>query len=177
MNTLSLPLCVDMDETLIHSDVLLLGITKLATSNPWLLPWFIVQLCVNRAKAKAWLARTIDLDVTTFPYRAELLDYLRQQKMAGRRLILVSAADEHLVKRVADHIGVFDAAYGSDGHINLKGRAKAHFIKTHIAERFVYAGDSCADLQVWSHASGAIVCGKARLFQSILSIPVEASFQ
>ncbi len=172
----SLPLIVDLDDTLIHADVLCRGIAKLAISKPWTLPWFIVWLCLSRAAAKAWLARHIELDVTSLPYRTELLNYLTQQKAAGRKMILVSAADERIVKRVASHIGLFDASYGSDGHINLKGSTKAKLIKNKIAEQFVYAGDSFADLQVWKHASGAILCGKAQQFKSILSIPIEASF-
>lgn len=172
-----LPLIVDLDDTLIHGDVLFLGIAKLTASKPWLLPWFIVWLCISRAAAKAWLAGHIDLDVTSLPYRTELLNYLAQQKAAGRKIILVSAADERIVKHVASHLGLFDASYGSDGHINLKGSTKAKFIMAQLAKSFVYAGDSFADLQVWKHASSAILCGKAVRFKSVLSIPVEASFK
>ena len=172
------PLCVDLDDTLIHADVLFLGIKQLMLRKPWLLPWFLVWLCISRAAAKAWLARHTELDIPSLPYRHELINYLSQQKAIGRRLILVSAADERIVKHVASHLGLFDAAYGSDGHTNLKGSAKASFIKTHIIGPFVYAGDSFADLRVWKHASGAILCGpKAQQFKSILSIPIEASFK
>lgn len=177
-NTTALPLCVDLDDTLIHSDVLFLGLRKLACTKPWLLPWFLVWLCISRAAAKAWLAHNIELDVTSLSYRANLLAYLSQQKANGRMIVLVSAADERIVKRVAAHIGLFSACYGSDGHINLKGSAKAAFIQKNIAEQFVYAGDSFADLSVWKIASGAILCGtKAQSFKSILSIPIEANFQ
>lgn len=172
----SFPLCVDLDETLIHADVLVLGIKQLVLTKPWLLPWFIVWLCIKRAAAKAWLAKEIDLDPETFPYRTELVNYLKEQKALGRKIYLVSAADERIVKHVASSLGLFDAAYGSDGATNLKGRNKADFIREHIARAFVYAGDSFADLQVWKIASGAILCGKAQMFKSRLSIPVEASF-
>ncbi len=178
---LSLPLCVDLDETLIHTDVLVLGLKQLVLTKSWLLPWFLVWLCIKRAAAKAWLAKEFELDVATFPYRGELLDYLKTQKASGRKLYLVSAADERIVKHVASTLGLFDAAYGSNGIHNLKGRNKAKFIREHIARGFVYAGDSFADLQVWKMASGAILCGKAQMFKSsmfksFLAIPIEASF-
>jgi hypothetical protein len=173
-----LPLCVDLDDTLIHADVLFLGLQQLALSKPWLLPWFMVWLCLSRAAAKAWLARNVELDAALLPYRAELVDYLTKQKAAGRHLFLISAADEHIVKRVAAHIGLFKAAYGSNGHINLKGSAKAKFIVAHIGKDFVYAGDSFADLQVWKVAHSAILCGdKARILKPILQIPIEANFK
>lgn len=173
----SLPLCVDLDDTLIHADVLFLGIQKLIFSKPWLLPWFLVWLCLSRAAAKAWLAKGIELDIPSLPYRHELIDYLKVQNAAGRKLLLVSAADERIVKRVAAHLGLFDSAHGSNGHINLKGRTKAKFIETTLAQPFVYVGDSFADLQVWKHASGAILCGdKAQKLKSLLTIPIEISF-
>lgn len=171
-----LPLCVDMDDTLIHKDVLILGIEKLALSKPWLLPWFIAWLCISRAGAKAWLAREIQIDAANLPYRKALMDYLKMQKALGRKLILVSAADERIVKRVASFTKLFDEAYGSDGHTNLKGNAKAIFIQKTVGADFVYAGDSFADLKVWKFAKGAILCGKATMFQSNLTIPVEATF-
>lgn len=173
----ALPLCVDLDDTLIHTDVLMLGIRKLIFNKPWLLPWFLVWLCLSRAAAKAWLAKEIELDIPSLPYRHELISYLKEQKAAGRILHLVSAADERIVKRVATHLGFFDAAYGSDGHINLKGKTKAKFIQTTIAPHFVYAGDSFADLHVWKLASGAILCGgKVPQLIPLLSIPIEARF-
>lgn len=174
--TQSFPLCVDLDETLIHTDVLVLGIKQLVLTKPWLLPWFLVWLCIKRAAAKAWLAKEIDLDPETFPYRTELVSYLKSQKALGRKMYLVSAADERIVKHVASYLGLFDAAYGSDGTTNLKGRNKANFIRDHIARAFVYAGDSFADLHVWKIAGGAILCGKAQMFTKSLSIPIEASF-
>ncbi|MDX1922150.1 MAG: hypothetical protein SFW65_03345 [Alphaproteobacteria bacterium] len=173
---LSLPLCVDLDDTLIHTDVLRLGIKQLVFKKPWLLPWFLVWLGLKRAAAKAWLAKEFDVDAATLPYRAELLSYLKDQKASGRKLYLVSAADERIVRHVASTLGLFDAAYGSNGIHNLKGRNKAKFIREHIARGFVYAGDSFADLQVWKMASGAILCGRANMFKSSLPIPIEASF-
>lgn len=175
--TQSFPLCVDMDETLIHTDVLIVGITQLLHAKPWLFVWFIFRFIIRRAAAKAWLAKNFPPDPAILPYRYELLDYLKHQKATGRKIYLVSAADQRIVDSVASHIGLFDAAYGSDGNINLKGKVKAAFIMHKISSTFVYAGDSFADLHVWQHANGAIICGKALMFEKTLSIPIEAKFK
>jgi hypothetical protein len=172
----SLPLCVDMDDTLIRSDVLRVGITQLMATRPWALPWFIGWLIIRRAAAKAWLAQTYPINPAMLPYRDELVAYLKIQKAAGRKLYLVSAADQHIVEGVADYLGLFDSAHGSNGTINLKGSAKALFIMQNISAVFVYAGDSFADLQIWRHAAGAILCGKAIMFKKTLPVPIEATF-
>jgi phosphoserine phosphatase len=173
----SLPLCVDLDGTLIHGDVLFMSICKLARERPFSLLPFLFRLVIQRAAAKAWLAQEVTVDVTTLPYRQELLDYLRAQKKTGRKIYLVSAANQTIVRRVAEHLKLFDAAYGSDEHTNLKGHRKAAFIKEKIAAHFVYAGDAFADLLVWKEAQGAILCGKACAFKSRLPIAVEALFE
>jgi len=172
----SLHLCVDMDETLIQTDVLWEGIKQLMLAKPWLLPWFILWLILQRAAAKAWLARAFPIDVATLRYRTDLVTYLTSQKALGRKLYLVSAANERIVKEVADACGLFDEVYGSDAKTNLKGIAKAQAIQQHISRNFVYAGDSFADLLVWREARGAILCGKALMFEKALTIPVEARF-
>lgn len=170
------PLCVDLDDTLIETDVLWVGLRQLLRQKPWLILWFLFWLLLRRAAAKAWLAREYPLDAAILPYRKALLEYLQQQKVAGRKIYLVSAGDEKNVRAVANHLKLFDGAYGSDGKTNLKGGAKARFICDKLTRQFVYAGDSFADLQVWKEAAGAILCGKARFMRQHLPIPVEAVF-
>jgi phosphoserine phosphatase len=164
-----------MDETLILVDVLYLGMTKLASREPWLMPWFLFRLATRRVAAKAWLARHIPIDPATLPYRPGLVDFLKKEKATGRKIYLVSAAADAHVQNVARHTGLFDAAYGSREDHNLKGKNKAAFIRQQIGEAFAYAGDSHADKKVWRHAESAVLCGKAAGFR--LPIPVEAVFK
>ncbi len=172
----SLPLCVDLDETLLLDDTFRLGLKRL-WRDPLRIPAFLVRLAAGgRPAAKDWLAEKFPLDPATLRYRGALVAYLRAEKASGRKLYLVSAASQKIVDAVARHLGLFDGAYGSGARGNLKGRRKAAFIIEKIGPRFCYAGDSHADLAVWNRASAAILCGKAVTLRAALRPAVEAAF-
>jgi 4-hydroxybenzoate polyprenyltransferase len=64
---------------------------------------------------------------------------------------LVTASNQDLAKKIAQHLDIFDSAYGSDSYQNLKGRVKAAFLKrTFGTEGFFYIGDAHSDLPVWA---------------------------
>ncbi len=89
-----------------------------------------------------------------------MLEHVRQWRARGGQSALVTAADQTLANAVANHLDLFDAVHGSDGAINLKGPAKAEWLRrTYGAGSYVYAGDSTADLPVWQTAAGAVTVG------------------
>jgi 4-hydroxybenzoate polyprenyltransferase len=152
----TLPLCVDLDGTVVRSDTLLEGIVALPFS--WRLPWCFSGLLSGRAVFKKRVAELTHLDPISLPYNEKFLAYLHEQKNAGRPLYLVTAADIHTARRVADHLELFDEVIASDAGRNLKGRVKAEALSARFGEKgFVYAGNSSADIPVWSAADSAIV--------------------
>lgn len=165
-----LPLCVDLDDTLIIGDTFYKSIAAALCEKPQLVPQLLLQfLKGGRPAAKAWLAKLFPIDPATLTYRQDLVEYLREQKAKGRKLYLISATNQAIAQSIADHLGLFEAAYGSSETHNLKGSAKADFIIKHISPRFAYAGDSFADLAVWNKAEGIIICGgKARILLGVL---------
>lgn len=61
---------------------------------------------------------------------------------------------------MASYLGVFDHVIASSNSGNLKGRAKLEAIRSLLGdERFVYVGDSWADMPVWEMASTAVFVG------------------
>ncbi|HWT71923.1 MAG TPA: UbiA family prenyltransferase [Oxalicibacterium sp.] len=152
-----LPLYVDLDGTLTYTDLLFESVLLLLKRNPLYLFALLLWLTRGRANLKAQVARRVALDVALLPYNPDMLAYLRQQRLNGRRLILASASDRMLVQRVADHVGLFDAVLGSDGETNLKARNKLHAIEQDAAEGFAYAGNGLADVPVWTQASEIVV--------------------
>ena len=99
------------------------------------------------------------------PYNLPLLDWLKEQRAAGRRLILCTATDRSIADNIAAHLGVFDEVMASDGVTNLAGSNKAAALEARFgAHGFDYAGNSSADLAVWRRARRAIVVnGSTRL--------------
>lgn len=155
------PLIVDLDGTLLRTDLLYESLALLAKTSPWsllLLPVWL--LAGGKARVKREIARRVDLDVATLPLNGPLLDWIRRQRLAGRAVGIVSAADQLLVDRVADDLGLFDEAIGSDGATNLSGRRKIDAIAARFGADFTYCGDAPTDIHVWRHCRSAVLVGR-----------------
>jgi phosphoserine phosphatase len=112
----------------------------------------------GRARVKQRLAAAAALDPAQLPYHTELLAYLRQERAAGRRLVLATGADRAIAAAVARHLGLFDMVLASDGQVNLTGAAKLAAIRGAIGGGpFAYVGNSRVDLAIWREAASAVV--------------------
>lgn len=149
------PLCIDLDGTLIRSDVLIEATLGLLRRNPLYLFAFAVWLLRGRAYLKRQIAQRSDIDVAALPYDMRIVDWLRREAQPH---VLCTASDAKFADAVAAHIGGFDAVIASDGERNLKGDAKAAVLCERFGERgFDYAADARPDLVVWRCARNAIV--------------------
>lgn len=161
MQDQDVPLCVDLDGTLIRTDLLVESALALLRRNPLYLFCFIVWLGRGRAHLKREIAARSRVDVSRLPYDGDVLDWLRAA--AGTRpRILCTAADRRLAEAVAAHVGAFDATLASDGVSNLGGARKRDALCARYGSGgFDYAGNAYADLHVWRHARRAIVVDPA----------------
>ena len=152
------PLVVDLDGTLVKTDLLvesLLALLKQDILALFLVPWWLLR---GRAYLKRQVSRRVSLNVRVLPYNHELLAYLRAERVRGRRLILATAADERIARQVNAHLQLFDHVLASDGSINLLGRRKRDRLIAEFGERnFDYAGNARGDMPVWSSARTAIL--------------------
>jgi 4-hydroxybenzoate polyprenyltransferase/phosphoserine phosphatase len=153
-----LPLAVDLDGTLIESDLLVESIVALLRKQVLAIFALPVWLLRGRANLKREVARRVELDPSLLPYRAGLIEYLRAEHDKGRKIILATASDERLAKQVAAYLGFFDEVLASDGETNLSGERKRARLVERFGERgFDYIGNESRDLPVWSSARKAIV--------------------
>ncbi len=158
-----IPLVVDLDGTLIKTDLLWESLARLLRQNP--LRFFQVLFWWTRGRAflKQQLARRITIDSATLPFNEPFLKFLREQKDGGRKIILATASDLQMAKPVADYTGLFDEVLGSDGKTNLRSGNKLKALVEIFGERgFDYAGNSSADLPIWRGAREAIVVNASR---------------
>jgi apolipoprotein N-acyltransferase len=164
------PLVVDLDGTLIKTDLLWESLARLLRRNPFqLFPVLFWWTTRGRAFLKKQLAARVTIDPATLPYNQPFLAFLREQKRAGRKLVLATASDREMAMPVASHVGLFDEVLGSDGRTNLRGANKLKVLTEKFGERgFDYAGNSAPDLGVWRGAREAIVvnAGPALLKQA-----------
>jgi len=153
-----IPLVVDLDGTLIQTDLLWESLARLLRRNPfWLFP-ILFWWTRGRAVLKRHLAHHVTIDPAALPYNEKFIAWLREQKSAGRKLILATASDQKLVLPVANHVGLFDEVLASDGKTNLRSENKLRALVEKFGERgFDYAGNSSADFAVWRGSREAIV--------------------
>ena len=156
---LQFPLVVDLDGTLTPTDTLLEGIIRLAKHYPIQLLRLPYELSRGRASFKAWVCSHGDWSAEHLPLNEALVDYLRAEHCSGREILLATAADSNIAHQVAQRLGIFSRVICSDGITNLKGRRKLEAIRQGVGGRFVYAGDSPADMPIWREAEAAILVG------------------
>ena len=163
------PLVVDLDGTLIKTDLLAETASTFLVQRPLRALQLVAWLAQGRAELKAKLARAVQVDVSVLPYHAELLAWLRGEKAKGRRIVLATAADRVLADRVADHLQLFEHVLATEGKVNLKAGAKRDALVQLYGEGgFEYIGDDESDLVVWRSASQAhMVSGSADLRERV----------
>ena len=150
-------LVVDLDGTLIASDMLYESIWSALSHN--VLPT-LKQVIIgpySRAALKRRMAELSEIDITRLPYQQKVIDYITRWRAEGGQVVLVTAAEEKLAREIADHLGLFDEVFGSDGMRNLKGPTKEAFLTDRFGPgRYVYIGDAEADLAVWAQAQAVV---------------------
>nr|WP_282563255.1 UbiA family prenyltransferase [Gymnodinialimonas phycosphaerae] len=152
-------LVVDLDGTLLRSDMLYECLWSAMGRDGWATLKAAARLREGRAAVKRALVDLSEVEVATLPYDADVVARIRTWRAGGGRCILATASDQALADKVAQHLGLFDEVYGSDGSRNLKGADKAAFLRDHLPGGFTYMGDSAADLPVWEQADAAISVG------------------
>lgn len=163
----SVPLYVDLDGTLVATDLLHESALLLARRSPLDALKLPAWLMAGKARMKQEIARRIDIDVTGLPYRQEVLHLIAQARQEGRRVVLATASDRSIATAIAAHLGNFDAVLASDGQTNLSGRAKLAAIEADAGgpgRAFCYVGDNAVDLPIWQRASQNIVVSHTPAF-------------
>ncbi len=154
------PLVLDADGTFLKTDMLFetfwagLGRDPLATLRA------VLSGLRRPARLKADLARIAPIRTDLLPVNPALAELALHSRMAGREVVLASAADESLVRRLAADYGLSDEVFASDGTRNLKGSAKAAALVAAYGEGgFDYAGNEATDMAIWEHSDNALVVG------------------
>lgn len=162
-------LAVDLDGTLLLSDMLYESFWAAVAAHASALPRAISALRRGRAALKELLAKDATFDPATLPYDDRVLKRISAWRAAGGRTALVTATNTALANKIAAHLGIFDEVHGSDGSRNLKGATKAALLaEIYGRDGHVYVGDSRADLDVWRGASAAVTVGASTAAKAAL---------
>ncbi len=106
------PLVVDLDGTLIRTDMMWESLSRLLRRNPLAIFQILFWWTRGRALLKQKLAARVQVDPATLPYHEKFLAWLREEKKSGRKIILATASDLKMAQPVADYVGLFDEVLG-----------------------------------------------------------------
>lgn len=151
-------LCVDCDGTLIRTDLLHEAVFRLMKESPFTLLRLPFWLLRGKAYLKGELAKRVEIDPALLPYNQDFLSFLQQEQAGGRELALATASPRAFAEAIAQHLGIFSSVHATEHGINLSSSHKGDRLSQIFGEQgFEYAGNAHDDLQVWKHASGAVL--------------------
>lgn len=153
-----IPFVVDLDGTLIRTDLLLESGFAFIRAQPLRLFAPIAWLAGGKARLKAELAAAAPLEVSALPYDLELMELLAAEKAKGREIILATASHRRYAEQIASHLQIIDRVIATEGDVNMAGHAKRDALVKEFGEKgFDYAGNASVDLPVWAAARHAYV--------------------
>lgn len=162
-DSMTKPLVVDLDGTLIQTDLLAESAFALIKQNFLFLFMFPIWLMKGKAVLKEEIASRVDIDVTILPYQQEFLEFLKGEHGNGRRLVLATASNRRYADAIASHLGIFQDVLSSNAEVNLSGDRKLqHLTELFGNSGFAYAGNGMVDMKVWAGAESAILVNPER---------------
>lgn len=152
------PLIIDLDGTLLRSDMLLETGIAFVRHKPLSLFKLFGWLTKGKAALKEGLAKAHPMDVSVLPYDPVVIELIEAERRNGRTIVLATASHHSLAELIAEHLQLFDLVLASDANRNLSAHRKRDLLVELYGEGgFDYVGNSHDDLLVWASARQAYV--------------------
>jgi phosphoserine phosphatase len=157
------PLVVDLDGTLLRSDLLMETAMAFIRGQPLKTLKMLGWLFKGKAALKEGLALSTEIDVSVLPYDPQIIEMIQRERDTGRMVVLATASHVSLAERIAEHLQLFDLVLASNTHRNLSGHNKRDLLVAHFGEGgFDYIGNSKDDLPIWDVSRQAYVVNPDR---------------
>lgn len=170
----SLAFCVDLDGTLVRTDLTFEMLLATLKRSPWIVFLLPLWLLRGRSHLKHQLALRAFPDVSVLPYHAEVIGLIREARSQGRQVALVTGSHRHMADRIAEHLGLFDSVMATDIDCNLVGANKARLLDRHFGPgQFEYVANASVDLAIWRSAGAAVtVNAPQRVVRQVASLGI-----
>jgi len=156
-------LIVDLDHTLIDTDLLVKSSFGVLRKSPWLILHYFLWLSKGKGYLKDQLVRRFEINVTHLPYNKTVINYVRQRKDEGNRVILATASHKNYAFAIAKYLQLFDDVMATNKDLNLSSYIKAEKLIERFGEgNFDYVGDHMRDLPVWEASKLSIIVNASR---------------
>ena len=152
-----IPLVIDLDGTLISTDLLYESVLDAVASHGLGVVKGLGRALASRQALKQHFAGLSTIDYANLPYEHNVLNLAEAARAAGRKVYLATASHHTHADGIAAALGIFDGVFASDEETNLSGAAKAKVLVDAFGEGgFDYVGNGASDLPVWTRARHAI---------------------
>ena len=158
MDKNKIPLIVDLDHTLIDTDLLMESSKGVLGKSPWLIFHYLYWLSKGKGYLKDQLVRRFEINIAELPFNETVIGYIQKKKKLGVTVILATASHKNYAYAVAKHLKIFDDVMASNKDFNLSSHNKAEkLIQCFGEDQFDYMGDHMRDLPVWEASNLAII--------------------
>jgi phosphoserine phosphatase len=154
----NIALIVDLDHTLISTDLLYESSIGVLKKQPWLILIYPFWFFQGKGYLKTQLVKRFKIDATKLPYIQKTIDYINERKQQGCKVILATASHQDYALEVAKYLQLFDDVMASNIGFNLSSYNKADkLIERFGYQGFDYMGDHMRDMPVWKASNLAIL--------------------
>ncbi len=166
------PLVIDLDGTLINSDLLEESAFAFLLRSPLSIFKLLKWLKSGKATLKEKLAKKVKIDIASLPYNQDVLKLIDEARQQGQKIILATASHKFYADQIAQHLQIFDEVLATQGKFNLRSKNKCDILVKKFGEKnFDYVGNSCDDLAVWAKANHAYAVNPShRLLKKIKAL-------
>jgi phosphoserine phosphatase len=176
MCDLNQQLMVDLDHTLIDTDLLFESSKSAFKKNPLLI--FIYPFWLMRGKGylKTRLLKYFKLEPSQLNTHSTVIDYIKSRKKSGDLIILATASHQVYAQQIFDYLApLFDGVMASDANFNLSSHHKAQKLVERFGyQKFDYIGDHMRDLPVWEASNLAILANvSTRVINQTKHLPTQ----
>ena len=158
-NNSSQVIVVDLDNTLINTDILYeLIICSIKKSPLTSLSLLYTLLRKGKESFKEKISECVNLNVASLPYNNQLINLLREKKISGKKIVLCTAVDKRITNCVAEYLNLFDEIITINGSVKNIEFNKREVLEYKFEKKgFDYVGNPSDDLEVYKSAKCSIL--------------------
>ena len=165
-------LAVDLDHTLIDTDMIHLGLKYLLIRKIYLFPYLLLLLVIKgKARAKKFLYDHTTISLKNLPFNSSIVNFIKHNKKNYSHVILISGSYFKYVESISNYLNLFDSSVGTTLSVNMISYNKINYLKKEFNSKvFDYIGDSKKDIPIWEASRKAFVVDRGNITKYIKHI-------
>ena len=165
-------LAVDLDHTLIDTDMIYLGLKYLLLRKVYLFPYLVILLVIKgKTRAKKFLYDHTTISLKKLPFNSSIVNFIKNNKKNYTHIILISGSYYKYVESISNYLNIFDSYAGTTLSINMISFNKIKYLKKNFNNIiFDYVGDSKKDIPIWEASRKAFVVDHGNITKYIKHI-------